>query len=317
MEITSSVEYDISATPTLNVCNLHPEKLNKKIYKDFYDDLNKNRKKDMTIFLHNLETVKLKRVPESHGITYSTAAQYNIDENIIEILKIDKFYDSIDHELLHLASCIVDKNGNIFSGFSQRRGDALVGLGLDEGYTALLDDRYFLHRTERKEKNNHLIYPFVKTLARRVEEFIGTEEMEDFYFTADLLSIVKKLSYYTSLDETIEFLKNMDYILLNYEQAQFSNIFLVFKKYSECMLFIVEAWVYRIAEGYINGQMNNKEYLNFLKMARHILSYRISIGLLKPINIDKYFPKIEKKVAKKLELKYRGEIKKIQLVDVV
>ena len=54
------------------------------------------------------------------------------------------------------------------------------------------------------------------------------------------------------------------------------------------MLFIVEAWVYRIAEGYINGQMNNKEYLNFLKMARHILSYRISIGLLKPINIDKY-----------------------------
>lgn len=40
----------ISITPTYDYCILNPKRINNEIFKRFIDDLNKDRKKDITFF---------------------------------------------------------------------------------------------------------------------------------------------------------------------------------------------------------------------------------------------------------------------------
>ena len=303
----ASIDCNIGATPTLDYCDLTSDKLSKKYINRFYVDLNKDRKKDMTFFFNNLNTLEIKKVPSTKGIISRAGAQYCMNNNVIEIIDYLRFNDFIDHELLHLSSSIKDEDGNLYSGFIQTRGEYGIGYGLDEGYTSLLDDRYFLHRSKTKEIENLRIYQIVKIIAKRIEEFIGKEEMEDLYFTADLLSLVNTLSKYTSISSTTKFLHNLDEILLYYEQAPIRNIPLCYRKYSECMLFICEAWLYRVDEGYINGQINKEEYNHLLEMIKTLLNSRITMVHLpiRSVKLDKFYPAIKEKVAKKLELKYK------------
>jgi len=307
----ATVELSVGESPTLDYCNLNPYNINNKIFKRFIEDLNKDRKKDMTFFLNNLETVKIKKVSKLKGVVSGAGAQYSMDKNIIEIIDHDRFDDFIDHELLHMSSSILDENGNIYSGFIQARGEYGIGYGLDEGYTSLLDDRYFLHRTKVKEVENLQIYQVVKTLAKRVEEFIGQEKMEDLYFSANLLDLIQILGKYTSVSSAMQFVHNIDEILMLYEQAAFRNIPFCFKKYAECMLFICEAWLYRIDEGYINGQLNKEEYIQCLDMIKQLLNARLSLNVLpiKSYKIDKFYPQMKNRVAKRLEKKYSNKRK--------
>lgn len=309
-----TVQLSVGPAPTLEYCNLHPEKLNKEVFRRFYDDLNKDRKKDMTFFFNNLETIKIVDVPKSKGITSNAGAQYEMVGNVIEIIDKNMFDSYIDHELLHMASSIKDEEGNTYSGFIQGRGEYGIGYGIDEGYTALLDDRYFIHRTPYKEKYNYRTYQVVKFLATRVEEFISREKMEDLYFTADLLSLIETLEKYTSEAETMQFIHNIDEILLTFEQARIKNIPLCYKRYADCMLFICEAWLYRIDEGYINGNLTKKEYEYCLNMVKHMFNSRIGLKYIpfQSYDISKYYPQIENKVVKKLAKKY-GEKEKIRL----
>lgn len=205
-----------------------------------------------------------------------------------------------------MASSIIKDNNNYYSGFSQTNNNLGIGYGLNEGYTALLDDRYFIHRNKEKENYNHFIYQVVKVLAENIEYFIGQEQMEDYYFKADLLSLCTCLSHYTSLFETVNFIHNIDLILLKYEQAKIKNYPLCFKKYSECMLYIAEAWLYRITEGYINRKFTKDEYKKCLGFIKQLLKERLSINntFIKSIKLDDYYPIIKNKVDKKLFKRY-------------
>ena len=302
----STVDIVVSSAPILDYCNLKPQRLKHNVFKRFIDDLNKDRKKDITFFLNNLETVKLKRISNKDGITKTAVAQYAIKDNTIEIIDHDNFDTVIDHELLHMSSSILDEEENLYSGFSQTHNDLSIGVGLNEGYTSLLDDRYFIHRTKDKEETNERVYRVVKSIARNIEAFIGQEKMEDLYFKADLLTLCRILSKYTSMYETINFLHNVDLILIKYEQANIMNYPLCFKKYSECMLYICEAWMYRITEGYYNKQITKDEYSSLLNMVRSILNERLSIDktFIKSVKLDKYYEIMQNKVNKKLTRKY-------------
>lgn len=302
----STIDIVISYTPTLDYCNLKPKNINNKIFNRFIEDLNKERKKDITFFLHNLDTVKLKRISKKDGITSRADAQYAIVDNIIEIVNYKNFDTVIDHELLHMASSIVDTRNNYYSGFSQTHDDFGIGYGLNEGYTSLLDDRYFIHRNKDKELNNDKIYQVVKRIASNIEAFIGLENMEDLYFKADLFTLCNILSRYTSLYDTINFIHNIDIILLKYEQSSIRNYPLCFKKYSECMLYIAEAWMYRITEGYIKKLINKEDYRNCLNVIRSLLNERLSYNksFIKSVKLDKYYPLMQNKVNKKLAKKY-------------
>ena len=296
------IEIKIGPSPTLDKVPINSPRLKNPMFKRFYDDLNRDRKKDMSFFFNNLETIKLKYINSLKGICYDAAAQYSMDQNIIEVVCKDRIDTFIDHELLHMSSSILDEDGNVYSGFIQTRGDIGIGYGLDEGYTSILDDRYFLNRTEEKPKLNQQTYCVVKYIARMVEQFVGQEEMEDLYFTANLYDLVDFLASYTSLYEATQFVHNIDEILLCFEQKKNKNYFLCLKKFAECNLFMCEAWYSRITLGYMEGRLTEEEYNNCLEDIKGMLNHRISLqGLpIKSPSTSHYFDIIRKKVDKKL-----------------
>ena len=306
------IEVNVGPSPTLDYCNINSPRLKEPMFKRFVDDLNRNRKKDMTFFYNNLDTLEIKRIDRLKGICYDAAAQYGMDENAIEIIALDRVDTFIDHELLHMASSIKDEDGNVYSGFIQTRGELGIGYGLDEGYTALLDDRYFMDRTPEKKILNPNIYCVVKYLAKMVEEFVGQENMEDLYFEANLFELVEFFESYTSLEETIQFIHDMDEILLGYEQAKFKKTFLCLRKFTDCNKFMAEAWYSRVTEGYLEGKLTREEYMACLEDIKRMLRNRIKVGHF-PIqskNTEDYYGTITHKVNKKL-LKVYDE-KKIQ-----
>ncbi len=307
----SNVEINIGATPTLDYCYINSPRLKEDIFKRFVDDLNRNRKKDMTFFYNNLESVEIDYNCKK-GVCYDAAAQYEMEKNLIQIINNKEVDLFIDHELLHMATTIKDKDGNIYSGFIQLRGKYGIGFGLDEGYTALMDDRYFINRTEYKPERNKQIYCVIKYIAGLLEDFFGQEYMEDLYFSANLLELVTMLSSYTSLEETIQFLHNMDLMLIYFEQKRFRNYLLCLKKYAECNLFLYEAWYTHLKSEYIEGMMTREEYEKALELLKRITSHKMGFrGFpIQSPNISKYFKVINKKVNKKLLHKYKIEILK-------
>ena len=304
----TTIEFNVGESPKLDYCNLNCPKLKNPIYKNFVDDLNRDRKKDMTFFYNNLETLKVKKIRPYKGICYDAAAQYNMTDNVIELISLKRYKTFIDHELLHMASTIKDEDGNIYSGFIQLRGEKGCGYGIDEGYTSLLDDRYFLDRTEEKKTLNTQTYCVVKYLAGMVEEFVGKENMEDLYFEANLFELIDFLASYTSLEEAAQFIHNIDIILTTYEQARFKRRFLCLKKFAECNLFMAEAWYARVTEGYMNGKITKEHYKACLEDIKRMLRNRIAIGHfpIQSYNTEEYYDIIRKKVNKKL-MKVRKE----------
>ena len=301
------IEVNISASPTLDYCNLNSKRLNHPMIKRFVEDLNRDRKKDMTFFYNNLEALRIKRINKAKGICYDAAAQYCMNNNIIEVICSDRIDTYIDHELLHMASTILDEDGNVYSGFIQLKGQLGIGYGIDEGFTAVLDDRYFMHRTAEKEKINNNTYCVVKYLAKMVEEFVGKEKMEDLYFEANLLGLVKILAKYTSIEAATQFIHNIDMILIKFEQARFRDYFFCLKKFSECMLFMAEAWYARVTELYMDGKINDEEYEACIVDIKKILHTQIELQHfpIKSVKLDDYYPKVKNKVDIKLVKKYK------------
>ena len=108
------------------------------------------------------------------------------------------------HELLHAAS-----TNYIFSnvGFKVvlKEGGAL-GEGLNEGYTELLNNRFF----QGKSKS----YIYLQKLAKLIENFYeNKEEMVEDYFNADLFRLIGELLKSMSLEEAIDIIVDMDQLL--------------------------------------------------------------------------------------------------------
>lgn len=301
------IEVNIGASPVPKSCKINSPKLKEPMFKRFVEDLNKDRKKDMTFFYNNLDTLEIKYIPPYKGICYDAAAQYSMDKNIIEVVCGDRVDTFIDHELLHMASSTIDEYGNIYSGFIQARGELGIGYGLDEGYTSLLDDRYFLNRTEEKPQRNKETYCVVKYIAKLVEEFVGQDKMENLYFSANLLELIEFLAPYTSVEQSTQFIHDIDEILIGFEQKRFKRFFLCLRKFAECSRFMAEAWYARVTEGYIDGKLSDEEYKACLEDIKKMLSNRLKLVHfpIRSKSNSKYYKVIKSRVDKKLMEHYK------------
>lgn len=154
---------------------------------------------DLTYFYRNVEDLI---ITEKEYISESIIGNYNSFSNIMTLLLDDK-EKSINHELLHLSSSII--NGKIrYSGFSQTSEDFYIGKGINEGYTSLLDKRYFNGKKH--------IYELFQVLASSIERIIGQEKMTRMYFEADLYGLIEELSKYCHKDTAYELIENIDYL---------------------------------------------------------------------------------------------------------
>lgn len=79
-----------------------------------------------------------------------------------------------------------------------------IGLGINEGYTDLLNERIF------NVKNNGGLYEMYKIVSEMLENVVGKDKMTQLYFTANLKGLVLEMSKYISQHETKKFIINLD-----------------------------------------------------------------------------------------------------------
>lgn len=142
-----------------------------------------------------------------HSASYdpSISGTYNGKTKEIHIYN-QQIKESLYHELLHASSAdirfmnigfkIVLKNGLIF------------GKGLNEGYTELLNNRFFNYTSTS--------YNYLQKLAKQIENLCTDKEnMIEYYFNADIFSLISELIPKISLKEIIDILVDMDMLLYN------------------------------------------------------------------------------------------------------
>ena len=154
---------------------------------------------DLSYFDRNLSDLVITEKRISDNIT----GRYNVGLNIIELLNEDSG-DSITHELLHLSSAFYNNNMR-FCGFRQSDDEIDIGRGLNEGYTSLLDDRYFLEDCSK-------IYYLLMIISSCIEEIVGKENMEKMYFDANLYGLIEELKKFVDEDAVYDLIKNIDFL---------------------------------------------------------------------------------------------------------
>lgn len=215
---------------------LTPREIKRKIEKvkysdyimNFYKTLSRNfALLDMSLFSRNIAGLNIIH----HGFAYEKifkhshlSGEYLPLGNTIKINK-HRVNDSIYHELFHMASTYCSKDEVIHSGFSVQSPvglySVLIGVGFTEGYTEVLNKRYF------QDETYDYSYQLQAEISFLTEQLIGRKKMESLYINADLKGFVQEFSKYADVNQIINFIrmvdkisKNMDYqeALANFEK---------------------------------------------------------------------------------------------------
>ncbi|MGN1342396.1 MAG: hypothetical protein ACI4VL_04125 [Bacilli bacterium] len=183
------------------------------IQKFYYQLQNHIETKNLNNFYRNIKTLKIE---ENNSIyLHSDSGEIKVNgiyyPSINEIIITKSFSRKpyiLSHELFHMSSSISDrKNDYDFSGFCQSSEEIQIGSGLDEGYTELLNARFFNLPPQLTA------YRYELVVASLIEEIVGKKEMQTLYFNSDLFNLVKALEDYSNLREIKLFLINLDYLL--------------------------------------------------------------------------------------------------------
>ena len=149
---------------------------------------------------------------------------YNTNRNRLTVLnkKCDKISSIICHELLYMASTIESHN-TTFVGFLQenKATKKTLGIALNEGYTEYLNKKYFNSTLETTYENEIAI-------AEKIEFIIGKDKMQELYFTANLNGLIEELSKYTTNENAISIIKDLDKIMNSKEKQDIKD-----QRYSE------------------------------------------------------------------------------------
>ena len=177
--------------------------------------------KDLTTFYNNMWTLSIDnysndKFKRRNKIGKNTIAYYRFASNTIFVL--DKnFKDSIFHELFHMSTAKREKH-NAFFGFSycNLKHSKRVGVGINEGYTQLLSERYF---PEAKKGT----YPYLTYNLGLIESIIGKEKMESLYLNSNLYGLIDELRKYATYEDICKFITYTDYLVDNMHNRKISN----------------------------------------------------------------------------------------------
>lgn len=174
--------------------------------KDHLDENNLNN------LYRNLKTLRINDQNKLENLFY--AGQYNSKTNTI---KLDTKKDELGHELLHLASSYYDeKTKTHYVGFKQGQGKAYIGIGLNEGYTELLNERIFNKNNKKSPYKNEM------KIAKLFEYFFEDKnEMENYYFNNNLPGFIHHMEQFAPRQEIINLILDIDRI--NETSMSFAN----------------------------------------------------------------------------------------------
>ncbi len=157
--------------------------------------------RDLDNLYNNIISIKI-RFPgifslEDRKKLYASDGMYFPSKNEI-LIKQKNFVSTVNHELLHLAST-TEKNKRYFCGFWQQERNINIGYGLNEGYTSLLERRYF---------NKDIKKSVYELIMEYLEKIVGEYTLGKFYLRAE--------------DKIVDFINGLDYF--------YENTSLVFEK---------------------------------------------------------------------------------------
>lgn len=170
---------------------------------------------DLQSLYKNIQTLKIVERDKSIGdrleeiltLRGEAAGSYSPRKNKITTYSEKNYNELLGtkvHELVHFAT--TRKVGNAtLCGFSISKNKILFGDGLNEGYTEWFTQRYLL-----KEKGGS--YKELQSVAALIEEIIGPEKMQQYFFTNNLNGLVNDMEKYTTRQNVLALLEKMDRI---------------------------------------------------------------------------------------------------------
>lgn len=225
-------------------------------------------------FYNNINEVKINR--NLRIIMSCASGTYYTKNNEIDIA----FLSSIYHELFHMASAYYDKENKIsYSGFRQYPFDSKsdsprIGVGINEGYTELLTERYFGEKHKLPKT-----YKYEVSVVERLEKIIGQDNMESLYLNANLPGLIDELKRYASEDDISKFISSVDLI------SKRSHDIFIFKnkKIDESAKFVIEflfnTYVIKLKQQLNDGIIDKREFIQQIKEFSDSLSNKVTIGL--------------------------------------
>ena len=179
--------------------------------------------------IYSLNSLKIKEFTEKYdGDLFISLGSYDSHNNTITIMNYEDLGVDLNkeeiliHELLHMAST----NYSIDGARTGLDLAGILGVKLNEGYTEYLTRKYFTRGYKYTESTENSII-----FAKGIENIIGSEKMESYYFNSDINSLIKDLSEYISIEDTIKLLYLIDRVpATRYKSKDFDY---VLKKISE------------------------------------------------------------------------------------
>ncbi len=181
---------------------------------EFIDTLSKDKTIDLSNFKEKLKSLKLyycsirEMIKISSDLCFADAC-YNYAYNYIYYTDISIKFRSLYHELFHVASAFIE-GSTIFNGYLEETVEDLKyfntvserGMGLNEGYTELLSERYFNSATQ---------CDLERLFAKQLEKIVGAEFLKEHYFKPHGIdALIEKLSEYTNEGQTLHLIELLD-----------------------------------------------------------------------------------------------------------
>lgn len=286
-----------------------------KYLKDFYSTM-KDTNFDLTAFENNIDTLKIVRKEKLSNDVHT--CEYHFMNN--EIYYKEGYLDSgIMHELFHASSTqITDKE--IKSGFlsivNDKNGLLYRCLGLNEGYTALLDDKYFPNYTKDKKRIVGKSYYLSKYFAFLIENFVGEELMEEMYSKNQIDRLESILTYFMGSKRTNKFFFALDLISEYVDATKYPSIKIGFKCYNYCRMYLFDLYVrccqIQYLEDFVDDElreedfqknMSDDEYEDRIDYIKKGISQCLFYGKFIPIHTRKDTDKeLDKRIEKNMKL---------------
>ena len=232
-----------------------------------------------SFFYHNVSNLKINTCDAFRKFNIFIA-EYDYVNNIIYITS----NHSLPHELTHTCSSYYD--GDDYSGLSQNG----LGVGINEGYTELLTERYYFHGDS---------YPVERKIANNLEKITGKDKMEEYYYTANLYDFVGELKQYDSEENVLKFLNCVDIIsglVDNYILCRLYYHILI-KCMKKVNLYLLKWYSIKQKRLLENKLISDKQcYSNIIKYSKRLIELRnmesTKYKILGNISINKEIEKI-------------------------
>ncbi|MBR4178348.1 MAG: hypothetical protein IKR57_03260 [Bacilli bacterium] len=243
---------------------------------EFVNVIVKNfKKEDLKIFYSNIRHLDVKKFDENKynkGKKNHTLAYYKPYNNTVYISN-EINTSGIYHELFHMSTAI-KYNKYLFVGFDQTDlvSNKSFGVGINEGYTQLLSERYF----DKAQKG----YPSLVHDLLLIENLIGKEKMESLYMQCNLYGLIDELKNYISYEDICRFITYTDYIKHNMYNKNVSDrkVAIMGQMCAYINMFIVTCYLNKYINQLPNTPEEREDMINTLCMLFNKLIVRININ---------------------------------------